>query len=93
MRIEIAYAEPSQQWLLVREVAEGTTLAHVMDDAEVREWMQRVEAPVVGVWSKIISEPTEHVLVDGDRIEIYRPLSIDPMAARKARAEKAKNAR
>ena len=30
------------------------------------------------------------VLADGDRVEIYRPLIIDPKEARRARAEKAK---
>ncbi|MEO6699662.1 MAG: RnfH family protein [Paraperlucidibaca sp.] len=96
MRIEIAYAEPSQQWLWRREVAEGTTLAQVVDDAEVRAVcpaLQSAEPPTFGVWSKVVAEPSLHILQDGDRVEIYRPLTIDPKAARKARAEKAKSAR
>jgi hypothetical protein len=43
---------------------------------------------MLGVWSKVVTEPSTHILQDGDRVEIYRPLTIDPKAARKARAEK-----
>jgi putative ubiquitin-RnfH superfamily antitoxin RatB of RatAB toxin-antitoxin module len=31
-----------------------------------------------------------HALRDGDRIEIYRPLTADPKAARRARAKQAR---
>jgi putative ubiquitin-RnfH superfamily antitoxin RatB of RatAB toxin-antitoxin module len=30
----------------------------------------------------------EHPLADGDRVEIYRPLAMDPKEARKRRAQK-----
>lgn len=93
MRIEIAYAEVVQQWLWQRDVPEGSTLAQALDDAEVRAAcpaLQSAEPPAVGVWSKVVAEPSAYILQEGDRVEIYRPLIIDPKAARKARAEKAK---
>jgi putative ubiquitin-RnfH superfamily antitoxin RatB of RatAB toxin-antitoxin module len=31
--------------------------------------------------------PTDYVLQDGDRLEIYRPLKVDPRAARRARVK------
>lgn len=93
MRIEIAYAEVERQWLWQRDVPEGSTLAQALNDDEVRAAcpaLQGAEPPAVGVWSKVVAEPSAHVLQEGDRVEIYRPLIIDPKAARKARAEKAK---
>ena len=39
----------------------------------------------VGIFGNIVS--LEHVLSDNDRIEIYRPLQIGPMEARRLRAE------
>lgn len=97
MRIEIAYAEPEQQWLLPRELPEGTTLAQALEDAELRSICPALadpDAPLTfGVWSKVVNDIAAHVLQSGDRVEIYRPLTIDPMAARKARAEKARRAR
>lgn len=93
MRIEIAYAEVEQQWLWRRDVPEGSTLAQALDDEEVRAVcpaLQSAEPPAVGVWSKVVTEPSAYILQEGDRVEIYRPLIIDPKEARKARAEKAK---
>lgn len=39
--------------------------------------------PDVGVWGKV-ADMAQH-LQDGDRIEIYRPLTVDPKAARRTR--------
>jgi putative ubiquitin-RnfH superfamily antitoxin RatB of RatAB toxin-antitoxin module len=43
----------------------------------------------MGIFGKAIKAQA-HVLSEGDRVEIYRPLLADPKAVRKARAEKAK---
>ena len=37
----------------------------------------------IGVWGQL--RPLDHVLRDGDRVEIYRALLIDPMDARRVR--------
>lgn len=39
-----------------------------------------------GVWNRPVAR--EHVLVDGDRLEIYRPLRVDPKVARRERFKK-----
>ncbi|CAN5597034.1 hypothetical protein BH09PSE5_BH09PSE5_50190 [soil metagenome] len=36
-----------------------------------------------GIWGQL--RPLDHVLRDGDRVEIYRPLNVDPMEARRRR--------
>lgn len=38
-----------------------------------------------GVWGHKVEG--DHVLRDGDRLELYRPLKVDPKAARRARFE------
>lgn len=46
----------------------------------------------VGIYSQ--KKPLNTILQDGDRVEIYRPLNLDPMAKRKSKAKaKLKNAR
>ncbi len=40
----------------------------------------------VGVFGEI--RPLDHPLKAGDRVEIYRPLTIDPMTRRRLRAKK-----
>jgi uncharacterized protein len=42
-------------------------------------------APSVGVWG--VLRELGHRLRDGDRVEIYRPLTVDPMEARRRRAQ------
>ena len=40
--------------------------------------------PLIGIWGRACAPDT--VLADGDRIEIYRPLAMDPNEARRLRA-------
>lgn len=37
----------------------------------------------VGVWGKL--RPLDHALREGDRVEVYRPLKVDPKEARRQR--------
>lgn len=43
-----------------------------------------LEPAVVGIFGRIVSR--QHLLADGDRVEIYRGAAIDAKAARRARA-------
>ena len=38
-----------------------------------------------GLWNKALKNPSSSPLQDGDRLEIYRPLRVDPMTARRER--------
>jgi putative ubiquitin-RnfH superfamily antitoxin RatB of RatAB toxin-antitoxin module len=40
----------------------------------------------VGIWGRL--RPLDAPLADGDRVELYRPLQVDPMEARRARARR-----
>lgn len=40
--------------------------------------------PLIGIWGRACTADT--VLADGDRVEIYRPLAMDPGEARRLRA-------
>ena len=42
----------------------------------------------MGIFGKVVKKPKEETLRPGDRIEIYRPLLIDPKQARLNRASK-----
>lgn len=49
-------------------------------------WGAKIEhllAMDLGVWGKRVV--AEHVLREGDRLEIYRPLTVDPKVARRER--------
>ena len=42
-----------------------------------------VETLTCGIWSHL--QPLHHLLRDGDRVEIYRALAVDPKEARRLR--------
>ena len=42
----------------------------------------------VGIWSKV--QPPDAVLRDHDRVEIYRPLTVDPTEARRLRYKRSR---
>ena len=92
--VEVAYALPERQRILALKVPAGTT---VLDAAE-RSGIARVFGGLdlatakMGIFGKAVADPRRHVLADGDRVEIYRPLTADPKEARKARARKAETA-
>lgn len=41
--------------------------------------------PLIGIWGRACAPHT--LLADGDRVEIYRPLAMDPNQARRLRAK------
>ena len=75
----------------VREVAlrleDGATVADALE-ASGLSGAADVAAAKVGIWGKLV--PRDSVLAAHDRIEIYRPLRVDPKIARARRATKKK---
>jgi uncharacterized protein len=47
--------------------------------------------PSIGIWGRACAPGT--VLADGDRVEIYRPLAMDPNEARRLRAKNLRGTR
>jgi len=41
--------------------------------------------PLIGIWGRACAPET--LLADGDRVEVYRPLTMDPNEARRLRAK------
>ena len=83
--VEVAYAESDHQFLRALEVQVGATIADaILASGIVSELSLDMNALSVGIWSR----PADRLAVveEGDRIEIYRPLKIDPKDARRQRA-------
>ncbi|MDL5033709.1 RnfH family protein [Pelomonas sp. APW6] len=51
--------------------------------ADDRPGLEAAGALVVGVWGRV--QALETVLREGDRVEVYRPLTVDPKEARRQR--------
>ncbi|QGG79491.1 RnfH family protein [Litorivicinus lipolyticus] len=89
--IEVAYATPKRQLILSVDVSTGTTMIEAVRASGIlREFPEIDMASVkMGVWGKTEKDPATRIMQTGERIEVYRPLLIDPKEARKNRASKA----
>lgn len=85
LEIEIVYGLADRQVLKGMTVAEGTTVREAALKSGLEEFpeLDLQQAPL-GIFGKAVKDET--VLRDGDRIEVYRPLLIDPKEARRKRA-------
>ena len=89
--IEVAFALPDEQLILNVQVPEGTSVfdAAKMSGIEYRFDDLNVDEMPMGIFGKTVRKPKDEVIKAGQRIEIYRPLTIDPKQARANRAAKA----
>lgn len=92
--VEVAYALPDKQHIVELTVAEGTTALETARQSGIAGIFPGldVDASDMGIFGKSI-KPASHVMQASERVEIYRPLIIDPKEARRERAAKAKEKR
>ncbi|NTS75583.1 RnfH family protein [Catenovulum sp. SM1970] len=90
IQIEVVFALPQKQSLLVVEVDEGETIENCIKASGILALYPEIDLAKnkVGVWSR--NRKLTESINEGDRIEIYRPLIADPKEIRRRRAEKAK---
>jgi uncharacterized protein len=83
MKIGIAYALPHRQAWLTVELPDGTTVGDAITRSGIVEQFPEVDLATqkIGVFGKFVRLDT--VLEDGDRVEIYRPITCDPKTVRK----------
>ena len=87
MRIEVAYAAPERQAVVTFDLEEGATLSAALQAAACHEDFAGlgVESMPAGIYGA--PAPRSQVLREGDRVELYRPLVLDPKEARRQRAQ------
>ncbi len=86
-KIELSYATATRQVLLELSVAAGQSVGQVIIESGIYAEFpnQGLESAEVGVWGHPVER--SHAVRDGDRIEIYRPLQMEPREARRLLAE------
>ena len=91
IQVEVAYALPHKQRIIRLEVESGTTLAQAVEQSGMTQAFPEIDLTTasLGIFGKAVKSPATEVLRAGDRVEIYRPLLIDPKQARANRAAKA----
>ena len=83
MRVEVVFALADRQELLVVELPAGATVgAAIARSGLARQFPEfDLDSLQAGIWGKPL--PRSHVVKEGDRVEIYRPLEMDPREARR----------
>ena len=90
LKVEVAYALHDRQVLLELEVEDGTTVKQAIVRSGIRDRFPeiRITRGYVGIFGRQV-EP-DAALCNGDRVEIYRPLIVDPKEARLRRVKRAR---
>jgi putative ubiquitin-RnfH superfamily antitoxin RatB of RatAB toxin-antitoxin module len=85
VRVELVWSpqagDVQQRWL---EVEEGATIASALRGCT--DFTLPLDQFRIGIWGRV--RPLETPLRERDRIEVYRPLTVDPMEARRLRYAK-----
>lgn len=89
LALEVAYGTAEAQWLLPVHMPAGATVLEAVEVSGLYDAVPelRGEALVLGVFGQRLQRHEEYTLKQGDRIEVYRPLLIDPKQARRERAK------
>jgi uncharacterized protein len=85
LRVEVVYCpEPGVNDLSVLHLAQGATVADALHASGVLQRHALVADELkLGVWSK--PREASSLLRHRDRVEVYRPLTVDPKEARRLR--------
>lgn len=90
LAVEVAYATPAEQYLFAVRVPQGSTALETVHLSDLFERVPSLNEKdlKVGVFSQLLKDPKAYEVKAGDRLEVYRPLIIDPKQARRQRAAK-----
>lgn len=89
LRVTVIYSPAPREvleWSL--ELAPGAALGDALQASGLGTYLPQLDPQVVdaGVWGR--KARLDQLLQDGDRVEVYRPLQVDPKVARRERFRK-----
>jgi len=81
--VEIVFASPERQLLKSVVVAAGGTVAEAVAKSGLREDFPdfEIDSLATGIWGREVKRT--QAVKEGDRIELYRSLELDPREARR----------
>lgn len=88
--VEVAYAEADKQVIVPLQVPVGTSAGEAVRRSGLAEQFPDMDSntAAIGVFGIPVSPCAP--LAQGDRVEIYRPLQVDPKEARRQRAARSR---
>jgi uncharacterized protein len=90
MRVRVIYALPERQTELIVSVESGATVGEALERATLGDRFSELKGQnlTCAIFGKVV--PMTHVLRENDRIEILRPLQVDPKESRRHAAAAAR---
>lgn len=85
LKVWVAYVTPEQQFYIEVPFQEHMTLSDAIEQSGIVTQVNLPEDYRFGIFGVKLNDPM-HLLKAGDRIEIYRPLGINPKEIRRQRA-------
>jgi putative ubiquitin-RnfH superfamily antitoxin RatB of RatAB toxin-antitoxin module len=88
INIEVAYASEHKQFIIPLEVDQPCTVEDTIQLSGLLSHCPEIDLQKikVGIFSKTVQ--LSQIIKHGDRIEVYRPITIDPKLARINRVKK-----
>lgn len=86
IQVQVTYAEPDRQITHDVLLMAGSTVSDAITASGIERVIPAgsVDVRRLGIFARKVG--ADHPVEEGDRIEIYRELALDPMAARRQRA-------
>jgi uncharacterized protein len=86
VQVEVVFALPEEQVLVALRLEEGSTVEDAIAASGLYERFpgHDLKSFDTGIWGRVVART--HILRTGDRVELYRPLRLDPRDARRERA-------
>jgi uncharacterized protein len=86
LAVEVVCATAERQCLRRLSLPAGSTVIQAVEQSGILQELPEVDFDPsrLGIFSRRVAP--DDVLQDGDRVEIYRPLTLDPKDARRRRA-------
>ena len=93
MRVELAYSDRNREVLIGFEVHRGCSVGECIERSGLYGLAPALRhvRPGFAVFGRLVGP--DHKVEEGDRIEVLRPLEIDPKEARRLRARRSVGAR
>ena len=86
MKVQVVYVNDGSECVIEIDVAESATVKDAIIGSGILKKYPEISLSKnqVGVFGEVVSQ--DQILTEGDRVEIYRSLKMDPMEARRLRA-------
>ena len=83
IEVEVVFATSERQELVGLKLPPGSTVDDAIRESRLHERFpsQDLSGLEVGIWGRVVAR--DRLLEAGDRVEIYRPLHMDPREARR----------